>query len=127
MESLLQILIVVLGSSAAGATINALLNKRKTKAQIENIIIQNYHTIIEDLQQEVVRMKEKILEMEQKEQSYSEQTSLIIVEKQALAVRITQLEKDNKFLLSENSKLKKVVIELKLKVKSNEKQNKPNV
>lgn len=108
----LKIVFILLGSTVLTALINAWFNRKKTNAEIESLVVNNYREIVDDLRQEIVRMKDRISDVEKKERLYIEQSNLLIKDKQELSIRILQLEKDNKYLFEENVKLKKALQDL---------------
>ena len=81
---------------------------------IESLVVNNYREIVDDLRQEITRMKDRISDVEKKERLYIEQSNLLIKDKQELSIRILQLEKDNKYLFEENVKLKKALQDLNI-------------
>jgi len=108
-ELFLQILALLSGSSILVAFVNALFNRRKISAEIETHVVKNYKDIVIDLRDELKRLQERVDQMQAKESLYIEQANLLIKDKSELALRVFQLEKDNKYLHSENQKLKDII------------------
>lgn len=112
-KTFLEILALVLGSSAIAALVNAWFNRKKVAAEVETMVVSNYQKIVEDLQDEIKRLKLRVDEMDSREKLYIEQANLLLKENHELSLRVFQLEKDNKYLHEENQKLKKIINNIK--------------
>lgn len=111
-KNILEILFLILGSSAISVIINNLFLRKKTNVEIESIIVKNYKDIVSDLKSELERIKIQVDDLSRKEQLYIENSNLLLRDKVELSKRVSQLEKDNVYLHEENRKLKQHIQKL---------------
>lgn len=112
----IELLGLVLGSSTVTVIVTSFFNRNKTKAEIESIVVDTYKDMVSDLRSELTRIKLQIVELNNKEMLYIENSNLLLKDKTELSKRISVLESENKELVKENVEFKSQIKELRRKI-----------
>ena len=110
---MIELIGVMLGSSTITGVVMILVNRKKIKAETEDLVATTYQKLVQDLRKQIDLMAKDLEDLKGRERLYLENSNLMLKAKDELKNRVRKLEERERELLTEIKRLRAELAEYK--------------